>query len=458
MPEFFEYVLWQLKNSFVFVALLCVFALAVMVSLRLVFRGKGKISWFGMLLWLGFLAYLAVLIYATILRHSGGYREYNWHLFRAWREAWNNFSAKNWGNVLLNVALFVPLGFFLPLLFKGGRKWYVTVTAGFGTSALIELVQLALCRGICDVDDLFCNGLGAIIGYLAVMALLALFREKGKRLKPFLAYSCLTLVPLLAIGSIFIAYHAKEYGNFPGAPAYSVNLSHLEWNLECELPETEEASVYRARTMDYEDCEAFAEGLADLIGQEVEITSYYQEMAYYNLTRSVLKVYYYDGSYEFRGYWVPFEPWETGDRQSVEQALSQFGIDIPAAASFSEENGTYLFSCDHAVDGGEMYDGQLRVSCEAEDREWDIENHLVTYVHHDDVAVISPMAAFHKVRQGRFYYADALKDDAVGSATVVSCTMEYEIDTKGFFRPVYVFEIVLPEIGYRYQAVISAMK
>ena len=29
MPDFFEYVLWQLKNSFVFVAMLCVLALAV---------------------------------------------------------------------------------------------------------------------------------------------------------------------------------------------------------------------------------------------------------------------------------------------------------------------------------------------------------------------------------------------------------------------------------------------
>ena len=118
MPEFFEYVLWQLKNSFAWVAVICVLALAALIILKKIC--KGKLTAARMLLWLAFFGYLAVLLYATVLRHTGGYREYNFHLFRAWREAWNNFSPRNWGNVLLNVALFVPLGFFLPLLYCSG--------------------------------------------------------------------------------------------------------------------------------------------------------------------------------------------------------------------------------------------------------------------------------------------------------------------------------------------------
>ena len=461
MPEFFEYVLWQLKNSFVFVAMLCVLALAVMVLLRLVFRGKRKLTWPGMLLWLGFLAYLAVLLYATILRHSGGYREYNWHLFRAWREAWNNFSAKNWGNVLLNVALFVPLGFFLPLLFKGGRKWYITVPGGFGISALIEVAQLALCRGICDVDDLFCNGLGAIIGYFAVMALLALSREKGQRLKPFLAYSCLTLVPLVAIGSIFIAYHAKEYGNFPGAPAYSVNLSHLEWDLECELPETEEASVFRAKTMNYEDCEAFAEDLAGLIGQEVDITSYYQEMAYYNLTNGVVMVNYHDGGYEFRAFSLPFEVGSEPGRMEIEEALEPYSITVPEAAVFAiEDDGWYSFTCDQVVDGAVMLDGVLRVRHEVTEdfSHLEIENYLIRYSHYQDVPILSPMKAYQELLRGNFEYAEALKYDAGDAVSVISCELDYEIDTKGFYQPVYRFEISLPGTDYICPAMIPAIK
>ena len=63
---------------------------------------------------------------------------------------------------LLNIALFVPLGFLLPLLSKPFRKWYAALGAGFGVSLLIELSQFFTGRGMCDVDDLFTNTLRCV--------------------------------------------------------------------------------------------------------------------------------------------------------------------------------------------------------------------------------------------------------------------------------------------------------
>lgn len=461
MSEFLEYVLWQFQNSLVLVLLAGIVALAVIAVTYFFYKKKGKrFPWRKAALWLVFLGYLVIVLYATILRNAGGYREWNQHLFRAWREAWNNFSTKNWANVLLNIAMFVPLGFLLPLMGKQFRKWYVAIPAGFGTSFAIELAQLALKRGICDVDDLFCNGLGAAIGFFAIMAILAIWGEKGRRLKPTLSYVGLMLLPVIAIGSIFAVYHFQEYGNLPDAAAYRVSLDHLEWKVECALSESSESvPVYRTQTMSKADCAAFANEMAVLTGQEVDMVSYYQEMAYFNLTKGNMMVYYHDGSYEFGAYDYSTTAWEEVDRKTIEHALKLYPIVIPETAHFeSEGEGWYSFTCDRHIDGAVMLDGTLRVRYGVDNSIRRIENHLVWYNHHDDVTVISQKEAYELLRSGAFRYAESLKNRSTDTVSVISCKLDYEIDTKGFYQPVYIFEILIPETGNTCVAMIPAMK
>ena len=128
MNDFIRYVLFELQNSLGLVMLALILALAAIAIAYLLFKKKAgtekKFPWGKITLFLLFAGYLLIVIYATLLRDQGTFiRVYNLHLFRAWREAWNNFSVLNWANVLLNVALFVPLGGLLPLLWKKCRKW-----------------------------------------------------------------------------------------------------------------------------------------------------------------------------------------------------------------------------------------------------------------------------------------------------------------------------------------------
>lgn len=66
---------------------------------------------------------------------------------------------------LLNVVMFVPLGFFVPLIWKQMDKLSSSILVGATFSILIELSQLLSYRGT-DIDDLITNTLGAAIGYL----------------------------------------------------------------------------------------------------------------------------------------------------------------------------------------------------------------------------------------------------------------------------------------------------
>lgn len=67
-------------------------------------------------------------------------------------------------NTILNVLLFIPLGFMLPVLWEKYRSPKKTVLFGLGVSLAIELLQMLTFRAT-DVNDLITNTMGAFLGY-----------------------------------------------------------------------------------------------------------------------------------------------------------------------------------------------------------------------------------------------------------------------------------------------------
>lgn len=68
-------------------------------------------------------------------------------------------------NLLGNVVLFIPLGWFLPALFPKLRSFPMTFLSVLVIVSCVEVLQVVFTIGICDVDDLLLNLLGASIGY-----------------------------------------------------------------------------------------------------------------------------------------------------------------------------------------------------------------------------------------------------------------------------------------------------
>lgn len=79
------------------------------------------------------------------------------------RFKWVDYASRS--NVILNILLFLPLGYLLPFSKNKLDKWYFVLLIGVGVSAAIEVTQLLTHRGWFDVDDVFHNGLGALIGW-----------------------------------------------------------------------------------------------------------------------------------------------------------------------------------------------------------------------------------------------------------------------------------------------------
>ena len=67
-------------------------------------------------------------------------------------------------NSLLNVLLFMPLGFFLPVFWKHFKKFHRALFFGLCASLFIEVLQVFTFRAT-DVNDLMTNTLGTILGW-----------------------------------------------------------------------------------------------------------------------------------------------------------------------------------------------------------------------------------------------------------------------------------------------------
>lgn len=111
---------------------------------------------------------------------------------------------------LLNILLFMPLGFLLPTIWPHFRKMKNTVCAGFFFSLAIELNQL-LNNRITDIDDLFTNTLGAIIGYVIYRVLFKMIcKREEKRLDTnfplVIKYEAIFCLVCSFVGAMFIYY------------------------------------------------------------------------------------------------------------------------------------------------------------------------------------------------------------------------------------------------------------
>jgi len=138
-------------------------------------------------LWIAFIIYLFIDYRLIIWKSWGGvsYISSVYASFDNWKQEilWNLnlipfrfiFDAQGYTfitwckNVIGNVILFVPIGFFLPHLFPKVRVWSFKkyVFAMIAVIIGIELFQLFSMCGNCDIDDLILNLTGACLGFWA---------------------------------------------------------------------------------------------------------------------------------------------------------------------------------------------------------------------------------------------------------------------------------------------------
>lgn len=139
-----------------------------------------------------FVIYVLFVVYFLLLSdvygRTGEMQEYHYNLvlFKEIKRFWNY--RKKIGlfrvatNLLGNVVIFMPFGFFMAMASKS-RSVFTVTSYSFGLSLLIEVVQLLTKVGRFDVDDLLLNTVGGILGYVIFVSCNAIRRIWDKNVK-----------------------------------------------------------------------------------------------------------------------------------------------------------------------------------------------------------------------------------------------------------------------------------
>lgn len=69
-------------------------------------------------------------------------------------------------NLFGNVMAFIPLGFFVPIIFHKVKKIKHIIIIAIILSSIIEILQFITKLGSLDIDDIILNAIGAVLGYI----------------------------------------------------------------------------------------------------------------------------------------------------------------------------------------------------------------------------------------------------------------------------------------------------
>ena len=113
-------------------------------------------------------------------------------------------------DTILNIILFVPLGFFLPLLYKKYHHMKTVALTGFLFSLAVEIVQM-FGWGSSDINDLMTNTAGACIGFLVYCLLSRILPANLKKQLQSSRVNAVAEVLLFAICTFAIMVTAQTW-------------------------------------------------------------------------------------------------------------------------------------------------------------------------------------------------------------------------------------------------------
>jgi glycopeptide antibiotics resistance protein len=452
-------------------------------------KGEKTLSPWKLMLWGAFICYIVVIAGAVILSRSAG--AYFWvdvHPFSAYREAYFRASGAGWREIILNIAMFVPLGFMLPLLSEKLRSLPKVFGIGLAGTLLIESLQYAAKLGVFQLDDMINNTLGAVIGYGIVMAMMTVRKSPLRAL----GYLAPLFVAVAAFSGIFVIYDMQEFGTLPYANYYfRVNMKNVELSNSADLSgDGGSALIYSAASIGRAEADAFAQGLfakmmgagaamppgvdagaaalpgasaasaASLLPSAGATAAAPPDAADAAALGELLEAMDADSSgvrYQTKGGGAALRvnfrgaTWEYRDTSRWEQELGfglsepemralldRLGIGVPEAAEFSaNDTEGYKFTA-KMLDGDDgLVNGTLVCGIAADGGIKFIRKNMIAYGPVRPAELISPAQAYEKIESGRF---NCMRRASPKSVDVESVWLDYSLDTKGYFQPVYRFK------------------
>lgn len=455
----------------IFATILTIFlCLGYFFIYKRILKGNRKITREMIIWFILFVCYLFVVIGATMLSRGSWYENTKIQpLLYSYKEAWNNFEPREWRNIILNILLFVPFGFLLPIGIEKFRVFWKTYLLGFIFTLGIETIQLLLKRGIFELDDILNNTVGTMIGYgcfAICMFTIAWIKGRQKYLKRTMRLQLPLFIVMVSFGMIFVAYTKQDLGNLSISYITKINKKHLMVSSDKKYSNSQKSvAVYKTKQYSqketYEFTEKFFHSLGDTIDENR--TDLYDETAvYYSVGGYSLWVDYSGGAFRFTDFNTEcanptINTMSNATKEDMIAVLDQYEIKFPDGVEFSNDgDGKYTFTANEIIANGMMYDGTFSCKYYENRKVGSMNGNILECQYEKDFRIISKKEAYKKIKDGKFKIN--LNSNQL-NIKVSQETLEYILDTKGYYQPIYMFkaningkdnEIAIPAIKEMY--------
>jgi len=401
------------------------------------------------------ICWFLLVISLTILSRGAGFTgSTNITFFSGYMNAWNQWSTSEFQLIIFNMLMFFPLGFLLPLLWKRAEKLKLIIIASLVFTSSIELIQLISGHGIFELDDLFNNFIGSLMGYFFIMAILGCIRQKKIDATSILRAFIIPGFVSIIVGIIFINYELQPYGNMPILPSEKINIEDVEIQTELDFSkESSRAAIYQnILSADKKHMEQLVQQISELEditfsnkarreGENSTMTGENPNGIEFSFTYFTRSGTWWISNTE-PGESVPLTENQINEySQKYESWLSKNSL-LPKAAEFSiQNNDTLRWDCTESED---LMDGRKGfcsggIMLQLDDQENLLSLHYFMnwnkFITTEEI--ISPSEAYEKVLDGEFYQFSPFQQ---GDLLVIEeWEIAYTYDTKGFYQPVYEF-------------------
>lgn len=410
-----------------------------------------------------FTGYIIMVLGVTFLNRNSNFKgNVNFHFLSSYREAWNTFTLRSWQFLILNILMFMPLGILLPILHNRFHEIKWTMGTALGFTLFIECLQLITGFGIFELDDIFNNVLGALIGYGIIMTIFTILEAPKHRFLKIVGYLSPLILTLVIFMGIFSYYNSQEFGNLPVAYSYKMNIKNTKISLDVELnKERNLATVYQAPNYNKNSAEEFVTSFLEnrhIDTKNIEINPYSNSAIYWIRSEPSYNIWieYLDGSYrytDFSSFDEGIEPMDI-DQDILLEELSDFGIQIPTKAVFNNKDlGSYEWAVEKEIVGDSITEGVLTCRYYSDNTIKEINNNLITYNRVKEVPIKSETEAFEELVDGKFKFFDSV--DKIESINIKDVELNYHLDSKGYYQPAYSFDSVID--GKEFKIIIPAL-
>ena len=435
-----------------------------------VFKGAKEIPIYKFILSIILIGYLFLVFIMTGLSRADNFSNtiVNFNFLSSYLDVWYSFSLTSLLLLLLNILMLAPLGFLLPFISKKFDSFKNILLVAFTFTIFIELFQLVTHRGIFELDDLFHNTIGAILGYFISKAFIELKNNKNIRkntiIKALIIPGIYVFIFLIAI----IFYNTKEFGNLNINPSEYTDVSNVKIYSNIDFSSKDDTASIFYNLNSNNKKRAF--DIIKILNDNFNIPSLKKKGMDGDNTQYILgndsiyamTYFYRDGTWNLNNLInYDTENIKLSDNYIKEiEALLKSNDLLPKDASLNYDENNFL-RWDARNDDikdikKDFIDGMIMISnptpTDIQSLYYDITNNK--YIR--DVEIISPKDAFEKVKKGNFYsYNPYNFGDEI---EITNYEISYMYDSKGYFQPVYMFIGSVNGEQDTFSAVIPALK